>query len=1183
MVDFVHLHTHTEYSLLDGACKMDELVAMAKKQGQKAIAMTDHGVMYGTIDFYKKAKAQGIKPIIGCEVYVAPKSRHDRFSGAANRAHHLILLCENEEGYKNLIRMVSKGFTEGFYHRPRIDKELLEKNYKGLICLSACLGGELPQMILRHDIDGARECVKFYSELFGKDRYYVELQDHGIAAQRQVIPTMVEIAREFGVGLVATNDIHYVNPEDTKMQRVLTCIQTGKTIEDTRKLEFETDEFYLKSGAEMLSIFSEYPESISNTVKIADMCDLDFAFGEIKLPSYTAPDGKDNVEFFKEICLAGLKSRYGQNPVPEAAERLEYEMSVIENMGYVDYFLIVYDFINFARQQGIPVGPGRGSGAGSIAAYCMGITGVEPIKYGLLFERFLNPERVTMPDFDIDFCYHRRGEVIIAAYCMGITGVEPIKYGLLFERFLNPERVTMPDFDIDFCYHRRGEVIDYVVEKYGKDHVAQIVTFGTMAARAAIRDVGRTMRMPYAVVDSVAKKIPMELHITIDKAINQSKDLQESIEKDKKIAELIYMAKRVEGMPRHASTHAAGVVITRGSVDEYVPLAKNDEAIVTQYPMTTLEELGLLKMDFLGLRTLTVIAECERMLLESGVDIDIENIPMDDSAVFEMLSAGSTFGVFQLESAGMRRMIMQLKPESLEDLIAAISLYRPGPMDSIPRYIHNRHNPGEVRYKTPRLKNILDVTYGCIVYQEQVMQICRELAGYTYGQADLVRRAMSKKKADVMEREREHFLEGCAKNGISRQIALEIFDDMSTFAAYAFNKSHAAAYAVLAYRTAYLKRYYPSQYMAALITSVLDNTDKVTEYIENCAELKIKVLPPRINQSQSGFVVESDGSIRFGLMAIKNLGAAAIDKILQERAENGSYTSFVNFYSRIYGSDINKRAIESLIRSGTLDDIGTNRKTMLMGFTKVADRLNDEYVWKSAGQMSLFGDVTSDAEIELDEYKDFEPLELLTMEKESTGLYLSGHPIGDYASFIKSIGAMRVADTMSLENTEDLDTVRIVAMLTNIVIKTTKNGRDMAFFTIEDNTGSMESVVFSGVYENIFADAVKGRPYCFSGRLSVREDEPTKLILDSMEVVDSTLIAEASQILYIKVPSLKHESTEDAIKEIRTFPGRTRVRIYLEDTKKVVSKNDMCIDINSTLMDRLVRLLGVENVKLKTQ
>ena len=843
--NFTHLHLHTEYSLLDGACRIEGLMQRVKALGQTAVAITDHGVMYGCVDFYKAAKKAGVKPIIGCEVYVATRTRFDKVN-RIDGSNHLVLLCKNETGYKNLIKMVSAGFTEGFYNKPRVDHELLEEYHEGLICLSACLAGEIPQALLAGDYEKAKNLARYYEDLFGKGNYYIEIQDHGLDEQRTVLPLLVRLSRETGIPLVATNDAHYLEKEDSRMQHILICIQTNKTVNDDDVLEFGTDEFYVKSTDEMYELFSAWPEACENTNRIAEMCSFDFEFGVTKLPYFVAPDGMDNKEYFVKLCRDGLLRRYGADVPEDIRVRLDYEISIIDRMGYINYYLIVFDFINYAKSQGIPVGPGRGSGAGSLAAYCV-----------------------------------------------GITNIDPIKYNLLFERFLNPERVSMPDFDIDFCYERRQEVIDYVIRKYGADHVAQIVTFGTMAARAAIRDVGRVLDMPYGTVDGIAKLVPMEPKMTLTKALSISRELKARYDADPQVKELIDMSLKLEGMPRHASTHAAGVVITREAADEYVPLATNDGNPVTQFTMTTIEELGLLKMDFLGLRTLTVIDDAEKMIRKREPGFSMDAVPYDDQRVYAMLNAGETEGVFQMESGGMTQAVMGLQSKSLEDIIAIISLYRPGPMESIPTYIANRHNPGNVKYKTPQLEHILDVTNGCIVYQEQVMQICRELAGFSYGQADLVRRAMSKKKHDVMEKERQHFVHGntepghecagCVANGISETVANAIFDDMSSFASYAFNKAHAAAYAVVAYQTAYLKRHYPREFMAALLTSVLDNTGKVIEYTAECQRMGIRVLPPDINASDAGFTVEGK-DIRFGLLALKNVGRNLIATVVRERS-----------------------------------------------------------------------------------------------------------------------------------------------------------------------------------------------------------------------------------------------------------------------------------------------------------
>lgn len=887
---FTHLHVHTEYSLLDGACRIDRLFDHLKAMGQTACAITDHGVMYGCVAFFDAAKAAGIKPIIGCEVYVATRTRFDKVNRIDGN-NHLILLCKNEMGYKNLIKMVSAGFTEGFYSKPRIDKDLLEQHHEGLICLSACLAGEIPQAILAGDYERAKQAALYYRDLFGEGNYYIELQDHGLEEDQVVLPQLIRLARETGIPMVATNDAHYITKEDAKMQSILLCIQTGKTIADADRMEFQTDEFYLKSTDEMYDLFAMVPEACENTNKIAEQCNFEFTFGETKLPYFKAPDGMENQEYFEKLCWEGLERRYPGEVTDALKERLSYEINVVKTMGYTNYYLIVYDFINYAKSRDIPVGPGRGSGAGSLAAYCV-----------------------------------------------GITDIDPIRYNLIFERFLNPERVSMPDFDVDFCYERRQEVIDYVNEKYGRDHVAQIVTFGTMAARAAVRDVGRVMGMTYQDVDRVAKLIPMELKMTLKKALEVSPDLKALYDGDNQVHELIDTSLKVEGMPRHASTHAAGVVITREPATEYVPLSTNDGLPVTQFNMVEIERLGLLKMDFLGLRTLTVIHDTEMAVRHTkDPDFRVANIDYDDPATYEMLTRGETMGIFQLESTGMTQVLMSMRPKNLEDVIALISLYRPGPMDSIPTYLRNRKDPSKVVYQTPQMAHIVDVTNGVVIYQEQVMQICRELAGFSFGQADNVRRAMSKKKLKVMEAEREHFVHGCTepgkecagcvKNGIPEAVANQIYDDMISFASYAFNKSHAACYAYVAFQTAYLKCHYPHEFMAALLTSVLDNTSKVIEYTSECQRLGIKVLPPDINVSRGGFTVDSD-SIRFGLNAVKSVGRNLIDSVVKER-KNRPYRSLYDFCKRLHGNELNRRALENLIKAGSFDALEPSRRAMI--------------------------------------------------------------------------------------------------------------------------------------------------------------------------------------------------------------------------------------------------------------
>ncbi|WP_312644462.1 DNA polymerase III subunit alpha [Hydrogenoanaerobacterium sp.] len=1170
MENFVHLHVHTEYSLLDGACRISRLVQRVKELGQPACAITDHGVMFGVIDFYKECEKQGIKPIIGCEVYVAPRTRFDKVYKMDTSPYHLVLLCKNETGYQNLIKIVSQGFIEGFYSKPRVDLELLRAHHEGLIALSACLAGEVPRKLMQGDYAAAKETALMYRQIFGEDNYYIEIQDHGIREQKVILPSLVKLSEETGIGLVATNDAHYIRKQDSKMQNVLVCIQTNRTVDDPSDMEFATDEFYIKSRSEMLETFPQLERALDNTIKIAEMCDLHFEFGVTKLPYFTAPGGQDNYEYFSELCYRGLQKHYGENPDASIRNRLAYELSVIKNMGYVDYFLIVSDFVNYARSHDIPVGPGRGSGAGSIAAYCI-----------------------------------------------GITGIDPIRYNLLFERFLNPERVSMPDFDIDFCYEKRQKVIDYVVSKYGSDHVAQIITFGTMAARGALRDVGRALAIPYQTVDGVAKSVPMELHMSLDKALAVSAEFKGYYESDEKLKELIDTARSLEGVPRHSSTHAAGVVITRNPVDTYVPLAKNDESIVTQFTMTTLEELGLLKMDFLGLRTLTVISDSQKMINRYDPAFDINEIAQDDKAVFEMLTRGETEGVFQFESAGMCRTLSGLGPRSLEDMIAVISLYRPGPMESIPRYIKNRHNPELVTYKHPLLRPILDVTYGCIVYQEQVMQICRELAGYSYGRADLVRRAMSKKKADVMEKERHNFIygiqledgtwecEGAIRRGVPEKIANDIFDEMNSFAAYAFNKSHAAAYATVSYQTAYLKCHYPKEFMAALMTSVLDNTDKVIEYIDECARLQIKVLPPDVNFSDEGFTVVGK-DIRFGLLAVKNLGKGFIGDLIVER-ENGHFDGFTDFCERMHGKDLNKRTMESLIKCGALDSFGVNRRQMLLGYEAVLANLDEIKNKNIAGQVSFFE--IAAAEIKKEEYtlpnvEEFTLRERLEMEKDTTGLFLSGHPVSEYQSAIATIGAHKILEVAN-EHYDNVP-VDIVAIIVGKSVKTTRKNDTMAFLTIEDTTGSMEVVVFPKVLTDYNRLLQKGEVAVFSGRVSIREEEPAKLICEKVSSVEDRLSAKDSvqqqrnepqarppysgavysdkgkrRELFIKAPSAVSEVFERTKNLLEIFEGSTPVYVMFADTGKLtVAPKNLWVDLNDVLIRELSAVLGEQNVKI---
>lgn len=1157
-MSFTHLHVHSEYSLLDGACRIEPMLDKIKSMGQTSVAITDHGVMYGVIDFYKAALAKGIKPVIGCEVYVAPRSRFDKVHGIDSERYHLVLLCKDNEGYKNLIKLVSEGWVNGFYTKPRVDKDILEKHHEGLIALSGCLAGEVARALQQGDYDEAKRVAEWYRETFGEGNYYLEIQNHGLDEQLRINPELIRLSKELGIPLAATNDAHYVDKSDAKMQQVLICIQTNHTVGEDTGLEFGTSEFYLKSESEMLEAFPQCPEAVENTAKIAERCNVEFEFGKTKLPHFDVPEGYGHFEWFSYLCRKGLVERYGENPPAEYVDRLNYELEVINKMGYVDYYLIVHDFIRHAKEEGIPVGPGRGSGAASICAYCI-----------------------------------------------GITGIDPMKYNLLFERFLNPERVSMPDFDVDFCFERRGEVIDYVIEKYGSDHVAQIVTFGTLAAKAAIRDVGRALGMPYSTVDNIAKQVPNELNITIDRALKRSTEFKSLYENDDEARELIDMAKKVEGMPRHASTHAAGVVITHDPVVSYVPLARNDEAIVTQFPMTTLENLGLLKMDFLGLRTLTVIKSAEKLIRKSVPDFCIGNIDTEDKAVFEMMCSAQTEGVFQFESAGMRSVLSQLKPESLEDLIAVISLYRPGPMDSIPTYIENRHNPQKITYKTPELKSILDVTYGCMVYQEQVMQICRELAGYSYGRADIVRRAMSKKKHDVMLKERDNFVygivddkgnvvcEGAVRRGIDEKTANEIFDEMISFASYAFNKAHAAAYAYVAYQTAWLKCHYPREFLAALLTSFLDNTNKVVQYIGECSRLGIKILPPDINRSSESFEV-SGGNIHFSLLAVKNLGRNFIKRMTAERELNGKFVDFYDFCRRMYGKDFNRRAIESLIKCGAFDGLGANRNQMITVTDKIIEELDSEKNRNVEGQLG-FGDLINSADApapsvtftypDVDEY----PNEtLLKYEKEVSGMYLSGHPMARYKDVSESLKCAKISDIIGEEVIyKDNDRVKILGLIGSLKRKITKNDSTMAFVNLEDTYGSVEVIVFPKTLAENPALFYEGNIVLIHGRISMREDEDTKVVCESVESCPSeNTVAESKKTerkkvrgLFLRFDNAKSPQIEYCRRLLAIFDGNVPLFYYFSDSKEY-KKNplNIGIDVNPVLLRELRKILGDQNV-----
>lgn len=1154
---FVHLHLHSEYSLLDGACRIDRLIDTAASRGDTAVAITDHGVMYGAVDFYKAAKKKGIKPIIGCEVYVAQRTRFDKVHELDSENRHLVLLCENNTGYQNLIAMVSKSWTEGFYNKPRVDFELLEQYHEGLIALSACLAGEIPRALTAGDYSSAKQAALRYQSIFGQGNFYLELQDHGIREQRRINPSIIRLSQETGIPLVVTNDCHYISPEDSKMHHILLCIQTNHTIEDKDAMDFGSDQFYYKTEEEMRALFPEHPEAADNTVKIAERCNVEFEFGKTKLPHFDTPNGQENVAYFREKCYEGLYRHYGEHPAQSIIDRLEYELKTIEKMGYVNYYLIVHDFVRYAKEVGIPVGPGRGSGAGSLAAYCI-----------------------------------------------GITGIDPIQYNLLFERFLNPERVSMPDFDIDFADERRQEMIEYVVRKYGSDHVAQIVTFGTMAARGSIRDVGRAMAIPYATVDGIAKLVPMELNITLDKALNASSELKQRYDTDPQVHELIDMARKLEGMPRNASTHAAGVVITDKPVAEYVPLAQNGDAIVTQYTMTTLDELGLLKMDFLGLRYLSVIRYAQNMIAEQRPGFQIENIDINDKKVYAMLASGATDGIFQFESAGMRSVLMQLGPESIEDLVAVISLYRPGPMESIPRYIENRHHPEKVTYRHPLLKDILEVTYGCIVYQEQVMQIFRSLAGYSLGRADIVRRAMSKKKADVMERESQIFIygltnekgevevEGCIRRGVDEATAKAIYGEMASFASYAFNKSHAAAYALVSYQTAWLKCYYPREYMAALMTSVLDNNNKLAAYIAECLRLGVRVLPPHVNESGLGFTV-SGKDLRFGLLAVRNLGKGLINALLRDREANGKYTTFYGFCKRMY-NELNRRALESLIKCGALDGLGCNRREMLTNASAIMDSLDDDKKRNVEGQMGFFETPgqTPAEEFAIKPMPDFNLTDKLAMEKEVTGMYLSGHPMAEYIGLYDTLHASKTGDILddAREQTgrfHDGDNVTLLGIITAVKTKITKSNSTMAFVTLEDMYGSMEVLVFPKILANYAPWINEGAIVRMTGRVSIREDEDAKLICDTVAPQPKPGTQPAAEPakkssrpgLYLKLPGEQSAVYHKALQYLAIFDGSTPLYFYFTDTKKLVrAPASMWVSVNDILLRELGKLLGSDNV-----
>lgn len=1149
-INFTHLHVHTEYSLLDGSSKISELVARAKELGMDSIAITDHGVMYGVIDFYRACKEEGIKPIIGCEVYVAARKRTDKDSHLDSSIYHLVLLAENQVGYKNLMKLVSKAFVEGFYYKPRIDLELLEQYSEGIIGTSACLGGQVQSAILNVSYDKAKEIALRYNDIFGQGNFYLELQDHGYKEQKQVNQELIRLNKETGIPLIASNDVHYTYKEDSKAHDILLCIQTNKKVNDEDRMRYKGGQFYLKSPEEMSELFPYAKEAINNTCEIASRCNVEFEFGNTKLPKFDVPEGYDAKTYLRKLCQEGLEERYPKTR-DELQERLDYELSVIEQMGYVDYFLIVWDFIKYAKDNDIMVGPGRGSAAGSIVAYTL-----------------------------------------------KITDIDPIRYNLIFERFLNPERVSMPDIDIDFCYERRQEVIDYVVEKYGEEKVSQIITFGTMAARAVIRDVGRALDLPYAQADKVAKMIPSELGINIEKALKINSELRDLYEEDEETKYLIDMSRRLEGLPRHSSTHAAGVVICQEPVMEYVPLNANDGAITTQFTMTTLEELGLLKMDFLGLRTLTVIQNAFKQIDNRGTDFTIDDIDYNDEKVYQLIGSGRTEGIFQLESAGMKSFMKELRPENLEDIIAGISLYRPGPMDFIPKYVKGKHSPEKIEYTCPELESILQPTYGCIVYQEQVMQIVRDLAGYTLGRSDLVRRAMSKKKVKVMEKERYNFIygneeenvKGCINNGIPEKVANTIYDEMIDFAKYAFNKSHAACYAVVAYQTAWLKKYYPVEFMAALLTSVMHNSAKVSEYIGTCRNMGINLLPPDINEGYGDFSV-SEGKIRYGLAAIKSVGKSAINSLVAERDKNGKYSSITDFCERLAGNEINKRMIESLIKAGAFDSLKGTRKQYMHSYKIILDGIIQTKKRSIEGQMNLF-DFASDEDTSKTQFEEHMPdvgeypeEALLANEKEVLGIYLSGHPLEKYKDVINGLSNVRSSDFVYSEDEEvisrlyDGQGVTMGGMITSKTIKSTRNNKMMAFITLEDLYGVVEVIIFPNDYEknkNILNEDAK---IFVKGRVSIVDEQDSKIILQKMIPFDNI-----RSNLYIKIKDYitYQKLYDELIKPIGEYKGDDKVIVYLEKEKNIKQlPNNLNVNINNELLSKLKLILGQECVKVK--
>ncbi len=1161
--NFVHLHVHTEYSLLDGFTIIDKMMDKVKELGMDAVAITDHGTMFGVVDFYKAAKKKGIKPIIGCEVYTAARTMEDKDPQKDKNQGHLVLLAKNQEGYQNLIELISNGFLKGFYYKPRIDYDELSKHSKGLIGLSGCLAGDIHRLLLQDQYEMAKELALKLKNIFEEGSFYFELQDHNMEEQKKVNLQLVKLSKELDIPLVATNDVHYIDREDAEVHDILLCIQTGKIKEDTDRMKFPNDEFYLKSPEEMKEIFAFAPEAISNTVKIAEQCNVDFDFDTVYLPEYEVPHGISKVDYLRKICFKGLKKRY--NPVTEELEeRLNEELSVIESMGYVEYFLIVWDFIKYAKDNKIPVGPGRGSAAGSIVAYTL-----------------------------------------------GITDIDPIKYNLIFERFLNPERVSMPDIDIDFCYERREEVIDYVKQKYGEDKVAQIITFGTMAARAAIRDVGRVINMPYNEVDKIAKQIPFAMGMTIDKALDTSPEFKKTYEERTEAKYLIDMAKKIEGLPRHASTHAAGVVISKKSLKEHVPLYVHNDNTTTQFAMDTLEELGLLKMDFLGLRTLTVIKDTLELIEKNhNIKIDLSDCNYEDKNVYELISRGETLGVFQLEGAGMIQFLKELKPNCFEDIIAGISLYRPGPMDSIPKYIKNKNNPQNIKYMHESLEPILNVTYGCMVYQEQVMQIVRDLAGYSYGRSDLVRRAMSKKQMDIMEQERKNFIYGitnekgevevlgCIRNGVPEHIGNKLYDEMLEFANYAFNKSHGAAYAVLAYQTAYLKHYYKVEFMAALMTSVMENTSKIVQYIQDCKRQDIEILPPNINKSFSKFTVE-DGSIRFALGAVKNIGIGMIDDLVKIRESEGEFTSFLDFCQRMESKHINKRAIESLIKCGSLDDLGANRAQLLSSYEIIIDGIQREKREKIKGQIDLF-QINNGIDVSINRFnfpniQEFNEKTKLSMEKEVVGFYISGHPLSEFEKELEYIITVNSSELLEASGNlgesilKDGQSIIVGGMITEINIKTTRNNQMMAFVTLEDLFGNMECIIFPKPFRYYNNLIYEESLVVLEGILNVKEEEQPKILVNTISPLLKIPESELKELdmrknkrLYIKIKNKKDWYLIEEIKPIfKQYSGDIPIIIYIEESdEKLKADEELWVRLDKGLIDKLFDFFGTENVRV---